>query len=108
ARARAVPGVLPSRRHVLARHLQWLSDDVESEEPDPGRGAVAAFCAQPLRTVRSACRAGTGAAVAVAVFCRHGGLAYADRRCSRRGPLPGCLFAAARPISARPAAHTAI
>ena len=103
-RARATSSrLLRARRHVRARRLQRLPDDVGNLDDDhPGRAALAALRAQPLGAVRGArSRWSRSQTVAVALLRRHGGQPHPDRDRARRGPAEfrdaGALDAAQRP-----------
>jgi phosphoribosylformylglycinamidine synthase len=84
--ARRVLGVFCAPRHLRARRLQRLPDDVQPARDHPRRGRLAAFRAQPLRAVRGAGGDGADPAEPVDLLRRHAGLAAADRGGAWRRP----------------------
>ena len=96
ARARRVRGVLPAQRFLRARRVQRLPDDEQPARPDPGRRALAALRAQPLRAVRGALRDGGGDAQPVAVLRGHGGQPHARSPSRMARAMPSSQPGAAR------------
>ena len=65
--------LLRTRRHLRARHLQWLPDVRRAEEPDSRHRALAALRAQSQRAVRGPLHARGNTALALGAAGGHGG-----------------------------------
>ena len=85
ARARSLRRLLRARRHLRARRLQWLPDDVGAQGDHPRRRGLAALRAQPQRSVRGAPGDGRDRRDALGAARGHGRIAHAHRRRARRG-----------------------